>query len=199
MYSYLIALDEGVVVPICATCEISRPNRSKHCKDCNRCIYRFDHHCIYIYIYIGPWIGNCVGIRNHKYFIFFLIFSLIHIISFTLLLYFMVKLNNTLQFFTNMDGITIAIGGLFCFMYLLCFIYYRYDLNILYVQLKNISRNITTNESLNWNHYSYLKNKINGSFCNPYDKGMKQNIIEFFTSKNDERRTGYQSIPTEVI
>jgi len=53
-------------VLLCPDCEVIRTDRSRHCSVCNRCIERFDHHC--------PWINNCVGIRNHGYFMTFLVF-----------------------------------------------------------------------------------------------------------------------------
>lgn len=51
---------------VCTRCQTYRPPRAQHCRICKRCIRRMDHHC--------PWINNCVGERNHKYFMQFLIY-----------------------------------------------------------------------------------------------------------------------------
>jgi len=30
---------------ICPTCEVLRPQESRHCTICNKCVDRYDHHC----------------------------------------------------------------------------------------------------------------------------------------------------------
>lgn len=52
---------------LCPTCEVLKPQESRHCYICNRCVDRFDHHC--------QWLNNCIGIANHSYFFVYLIFT----------------------------------------------------------------------------------------------------------------------------
>jgi len=43
----------------CTVCNIEQPLRSKHCKDCKRCVALYDHHC--------PWTGSSYKCKNKKY------------------------------------------------------------------------------------------------------------------------------------
>lgn len=70
---------------LCNKCESYRPLRAHHCRICNRCINKMDHHC--------PWIGNCVGQDNQRSFVQFLVYLLL-----TSLLAFLLSLKKLINF-----------------------------------------------------------------------------------------------------
>ena len=48
----------------CESCLVVQSLPTRHCKLCDICCPKFDHHCIFI--------NRCVGLRNHRTFLFFL-------------------------------------------------------------------------------------------------------------------------------
>ena len=52
---------------LCPTCQCHLPPRAYHCKRCNRCVLRRDHHC--------AWLRSCIGFYNYKFFILLLYYA----------------------------------------------------------------------------------------------------------------------------
>jgi len=47
----------------CNTCRFLRPPRTHHCRMCDICVTRFDHHCV--------WLNTCIGAKNLRWFLSF--------------------------------------------------------------------------------------------------------------------------------
>ncbi|XP_068255075.1 palmitoyltransferase ZDHHC13 isoform X2 [Nyctibius grandis] len=50
----------------CTSCLVRKPLRSVHCLACDACVARYDQHSL--------WIGQCIGVGNHRYYLLFLCF-----------------------------------------------------------------------------------------------------------------------------
>lgn len=61
---FMELIDKFDATQLCPECQTLRTIRSRHCNVCHRCVERFDHHC--------PWINNCVGVKNHNWFLLYL-------------------------------------------------------------------------------------------------------------------------------
>jgi len=105
----------------CQKCEVPdtwKPARAHHCSECGFCVFKMDHHC--------PWINNCVGHRNMKYFLLFVTYVFISAVysSLCMFLSFYNLLSTKSKTHMQQEGYSIAFimsilafieGGLFAF------------------------------------------------------------------------------------
>ena len=145
-------------IRFCYTCNIIKPPGVSHCKTCNVCVERFDHHC--------PWVGNCIGKNNYKYFFIFLILlNIFFIFTFIFSLFFVI-------FKKKFVSIYIIILSFATMLFITTLFFYH---------VKFTSRNIST--------YANLKMKdIFILFGNPFSrKNCKKNCYLTLCQKYHKR------------
>ncbi|KAL5007395.1 hypothetical protein ScPMuIL_016201 [Solemya velum] len=144
----------------CSTCLVRRPVRSKHCSICNKCVAKFDHHC--------PWVDNCVGAHNHKYFLgyLFFLFCMLSIGFYGHILYW--QHNCPIDFYE--DGITGTVIKIMKtspwvgWMAANSVVHMTWVSILFLCQLYQVMwLGMTTNERLNYTRYQYLHAFTGGS------------------------------------
>eukprot|EP00835_Amoeboradix_gromovi_P002080 NODE_110_length_19453_cov_0.364369.p1 type:complete len:593 gc:universal NODE_110_length_19453_cov_0.364369:4703-6481(+) len=148
---------------ICTTCIARKPLRSKHCKELNVCVAKFDHYC--------PWTSSVIGHHNHTWFYTFIVVLLLCIILFitSCLLYLQetASVESIIDCLNNdtSSGLLISIcnGALYHPM-LLVFMGWLlingiWTLFVFVSQSVLIMWNMTTNEQVNKHRYGYLNYK----------------------------------------
>nr|XP_023963414.1 palmitoyltransferase ZDHHC18 isoform X6 [Chrysemys picta bellii] len=141
-----------VKLKYCYTCKMFRPPRTSHCSVCDNCVERFDHHC--------PWVGNCVGKRNYRYFYAFILsLSFLTAFIFACVVTHLTLRSQGSGFLTTLKATPASVLEL-----VICFFSVWSILGLSGFHTYLVASNLTTNEDIkgSWS------NKRGSEFANPY-------------------------------
>lgn len=141
----------------CETCNIIKPLRSNHCHDCDNCVEGFDHHC--------PWVGQCIGRRNYRFFISFVILGNINSLLCISICVF--KYVRTSKFSTNLSESLVSQNVIAIFLMIFNILILIFMTSLLIYHSNLILNSETTREN--------LKSLFPMEFMNLYDKSKYKN------------------------
>ncbi|CAM4573830.1 unnamed protein product [Lepidochelys olivacea] len=161
----------------CTSCLVKKPLRSMHCIACNSCTAKYDQHCL--------WIGQCIGVGNHYYFILFLLFlTMVGVwMVYGTLLYWSEHCATTYQqdgawtYFTQIVSCSPWVLYIFT---LVCF-HTSWASLMLIIQLYQIAfLGLTSHERLHLLIQSKCSKHAVSLRKTPYNHGCFQNLADFF-------------------
>jgi palmitoyltransferase len=171
--------NEFSVDSFCTACIIRKPLRSKHCADCDRCVAKFDHHC--------PWVDNCVGQQNLKYFIGFLFWTPICLAYFmhgAMTHYTQTCYATDIVVFKKMSEIKLVYQFMMCSPWVSFFtlvagtiLFWMFALFVCHFY-QAVFVSLTTNERMNMHRYKHFFESKTGKFANPFNFGILQNFVD---------------------
>jgi len=159
--------------------------RAKYSRFFECYVARFDHDC--------PWISNVVGASNIGYFITFCYTVTLCLSAWSYVCGAMIfsdaavalRVRCANSFNSDCDSMgQVFLWGIYNrpLSWILLFLYSLYAIFtfcMCIMQTKQIMTNVTTNEMINWQRYPGWERQ-DGSFKNPYDRGMVHNVKQFF-------------------
>ncbi|KIY66742.1 zf-DHHC-domain-containing protein [Cylindrobasidium torrendii FP15055 ss-10] len=162
-------------ITTCSKCLSQRPERAHHCRICNRCVLKYDHHC-------PVRINACVGIHNERHFILFMTYFVLACGIFAV---------------NGFDGVLLALGAsyvytgmdpwpyripqiAFILIYVLAAVLSLAVLSMLSYHLWMVMHAETSVESQDFHIYRKVAKRRGETFTNSYDLGKIRNLELFF-------------------
>ncbi|KAL5526287.1 hypothetical protein ACEPAF_8010 [Sanghuangporus sanghuang] len=161
----------------CKRCGLMRPDRSHHCRICNHCVLKYDHHCPVH----KSGINQCVGVYNERHFVLFMAYLVLSTFCFGILGY--EKLWEAMGFTYAWTYWTPPI--MFSLIYILSVVLCFAVGVMLTWHLWGIAKGETSVESHDYDVYRKTAKERGQTFENSYDLGKLKNLELFFNTGSD--------------